>query len=544
MPGVGEPAAPEGTTGTVRLPRRQRWAATSRKAAPSSAVAAVAGISMALAFPPYGLWPLSFVAVATLSLVVRGRTLRQGAWLGFAFGFPFFLLLLDWLRSVGWDAVVGLSAIEALFMVVMAACLVLTHKLPAWPLWAACLWVGEELLRDRLPFGGFPWGRLAFANTGSPFTPLAALGGAPLVSFGVALCGTLLAAAALSGYHVWKRDPSTLSAALPGAGALVLAAAVLCAGLFVPLPTDATDHVRIAAVQGNVQRPGIHFLGRPMQVLDNHVKATLKLAADIKAGKVAKPDLVIWPENSSDLDPFTYPQAYDKITEAVRAVGVPVLVGALVDGPDAQHVQNEGIVWDPVSGPGAHYTKQHPVPFGEYVPYRKELTKVITQLNEIPRDFYPGRTNGALQVGPARLGDVICFEVAYDGIVRDTVNAGARAIVVQTNNATYGRSGQPDQQLAMYRLRAIEHGRAVVAAATSGISAVVAPDGRIEQRSKEFTQQVISADLPLRDEKTVADRVGSAPEWALAMVGLLSCAAAFAIGRRDRTRMAKGHTHQ
>jgi apolipoprotein N-acyltransferase len=333
-------------------------------------------------------------------------------------------------------------------------------------------------------------------------------------------------------------------AALTGAAALVLSAAVLLSGLLVPVPAGARDHVRIAVVQGNVQQPGLHFLGRPMMILDNHVKATLQLAAGIKAGRVPRPDLVLWPENSSDLDPFANPAAYDKITGAVRAVGVPVLVGALVDGPDKDHVQNEGIVWDPVTGPGAHYTKQHPVPFGEYVPFRKELTKVIHQLDQIPRDFYPGRTNGVLQIGPARLGDVICFEVAYDGIVRDTVNAGARAIVVQTNNATYGRTGQPEQQLAMYRLRAIEHGRAVVTAATSGISAIVAPDGKIEQRTKEFTRSVLNADIPLRDEITVADRVGAIPEWTLAMVGLLSCAAAVALGRRDLLRIAKGRQQQ
>jgi apolipoprotein N-acyltransferase len=279
----------------------------------------------------------------------------------------------------------------------------------------------------------------------------------------------------------------------------------------------------------------MHFLGRPLQILDNHVNATLKLAADIKAGRTPKPDLVIWPENSSDLDPFTYPQAYDKITEAVRAVGVPVLVGALVNGPDADHVRNEGILWSPTTGPGASYTKQHPVPFGEYVPFRKELLPLIPQLKEIPRDFYPGDHNGVMRMGPATLGDVICFEVAYDQIVRDTVDAGAQAIVVQTNNATYGRSGQPEQQLAMYRLRAVEHGRAVVAAATSGISALVAPDGTVKAHTKEFTRAVLNVNLPLRKGTTLADRIGAAPEWTLAMVGLLSCAAAILAGRRART---------
>ncbi|WP_327292153.1 apolipoprotein N-acyltransferase [Streptomyces sp. NBC_01198] len=537
-PGAGPPAAP------ARAPRRKRFAALARRSAPSSAIAAASGLALAAAFPPYDLWPLSLVAVAALSLLLRGRTVRQGAWLGFAFGWPFFIWLLQWLHTVGWDAVVGLAAIEAAFLAALGACLVLSRRLPGWPVWGACLWVTEELARDRLPFGGFPWGRLAFANTGSPYTPLAAVGGAPLATFAVALSGTLLAAAAVGAVRLYRERAWSPRAVLPAAGALVLSAAVLLAGLLVPVPTNASDHVRIAVVQGNVQQPGLHFLGRPMMILDNHVKATLKLAADIKAGRVPKPDLVLWPENSSDLDPFSNPAAYDKITQAVQAVGVPVLVGVLVDGPDADHVQNEGIVWDPVKGPGAHYTKQHPVPFGEYVPFRKELTKVISRLDEIPRDFYPGRTTGVLQIGPARLGDVICFEVAYDSIVRDTVNAGARAIVVQTNNATYGRTGQPEQQLAMSRLRAIEHGRAVVTAATSGISAIVGPDGKIEQRSKEFTQQVLNADIPLRDGTTLADRVGAAPEWTLAMVGLLSCAAAIALGRRDRTRTTKGTEQQ
>lgn len=532
---AGTPAAPERRSEPARPGRWRRLLSALRKAAPGNCAAVLCGLALAAAFPPYDLWPLSLVAVAGLSLLARGRTVRQGAWLGFVFALPFFVWLLSWLRIVGYDAVLGLSVLQALFVAALGAALALTSRLPWWPLWGACLWVAEECVRDRLPFGGFPWGRLAFANTGSPFTPLAALGGAPLVTFAVALSGTLLAAAGLSVWRLRGRRGGA-RAALPGVGALALSATVLCAGYAVPVPTAADDFVRVAIVQGDVQQPGLHFLGRPMMILDNHVRATLKLAADVEAGRTPKPDLVIWPENSSDLDPFRNPGAYDRITRAVQAIGVPVLVGALVDGPDADHVQNEGIVWEPRTGPGASYTKQHPVPFGEYVPFREELTKVIHRLDQIPRDFYPGRHTGVLRIGPARLGDVICFEVAYDGIVRDTVKAGARAIVVQTNNATYGRTGQPEQQLAMNRLRAVEHGRAVVTAATSGISAVVAPDGTVEQRTREFTQDVLTARLPLRDGLTVADRVGTAPEWTLAMVGLLSCAGALVLGRRVRTK--------
>lgn len=526
--GPSDPAPP-------RPGRMRRFRALVRREAPRTALAVLAGVALALAFPPFGVWPLSLLAVAALSLLTRGRSARQGAWLGLAFGWAFFAVLLKWLNVVGWDVVIGLAFLQGLFMALLACALALTSRLPAWPLWAACLWVCEEFLRDRIPFGGFPWGRLAFANTGSPYTPLAALGGAPLVTFAVALTGTLLAAVALTAWRLRGTAGRSARAYAPGVGALVLAAAVTAAGYAVPVPTKADDTVRIAVVQGNVQQPGMDFLGRPMKILNNHVEATLDLAERVKAGKERKPDLVIWPENASDLDPFKWPEAGDRIDRAVKAIGVPVLVGALVDHPTKEgYVENQGIVWDPEKGAGASYTKQHPVPFGEYVPFRDQLSKVITRLQRVPRDFYPGERTGVLQTGPARLGDVICFEVAYDEIPRDTVNDGARALVIQTNNATYGNTGQPEQQLVMSKLRAVEHGRAVVTAAPSGISAIVAPDGTIEQRTEEFTQDVITSDLPLRDEITLADRVGAGPEWVIAIVGALSCAGALFLGRRQR----------
>ncbi len=519
--------APEPQDPAPKPGRGARALAKVRAGLPRTGLAALAGLLLALAFPPYDLWPLSLLGVAALSLLTRGRTFRQGAWTGFALGFPFFLMLLSWLRVVGWDATVGLSVVEALFLALLGGALALTSRLPGWPLWAAALWVTQEWARDRLPLGGFPWGRLAFANTATPYTPLAALGGAPLVTFAVALSGTLLAWAALR-LRGPGRTPRT--AALGGLGAV----AALLAGYLVPVPTAADDTVKVAIVQGNVPNPGMDFLGRPMMVLNNHASATERLAADIQAGKQPRPDVVIWPENSSDLDPFSDPLARQRIDEAVQAVGVPTLVGTLVDGPDAQHVQNEGIVWDPVTGPGASYTKQHPVPFGEYVPFRAQLMKVITRLQRVARDFYPGDHNGVMQLGPAKIGDVICFEVAYDEIVRDTVDSGARVLVVQTNNATYARTGQPEQQLAMSRLRAVEHGRAVLIAATSGISAVIAPDGTVEQRTAELTPAELSATVPLRDGTTVADRVGALPEWTLAVGGLLACGAAVLVGRRRK----------
>jgi apolipoprotein N-acyltransferase len=141
-----------------------------------------------------------------------------------------------------------------------------------------------------------------------------------------------------------------------------------------------------------------------------------------------------------------------------------------------------------------------------------------------------------LDLGPARVGDVICFEIAYDSIVRDVVDGGAQVLVVQTNNATYNGTGQPAQQLAMSRLRAVEHGRAVLVAATSGISAVVRPDGDVQARSRELTTATLVADVPLRTARTVASRLGAVPEWALAALGVGAAAVATVLARRDRAR--------
>ncbi|MDT4941667.1 MAG: apolipoprotein N-acyltransferase, partial [Pseudonocardiales bacterium] len=266
-------------------------------------------------------------------------------------------------------------------------------------------------------------------------------------------------------------------------------------------------------------------------VTANHVQETQRLAAEVASGQQPQPAFVVWPENASDVDPFDDPLANQLVQHAVDAVGVPVVVGAVLDGPDAHHVQNAAIVWSP-SGPGERYVKRHLVPFGEYLPFRTVLTAIAGRFSMIAKDFAPGHRPGVLDAAGVRFADVICFEVADDGIVREAVNGGGRLLVVQTNNATYerpgddGRGGETAQQLQMSRLRAVEHGRAVVVAATSGVSAIIDPAGHVRQRSRVFTATTLVADVPLRDPRTLADRLGAWPERLVAILGLLSLVAA------------------
>ncbi len=387
------------------------------------------------------------------------------------------------------------------------------------------------------PFGGLPWARLAFSQAESPMRWLAAVGGAPLVSFAVALGGGALAQLILAArIRAWRA--TALGAAL------LVAVPVLGLVLGVTLRPASDSHGRtttIAVVQGSVPDRGLGFEDRPRQVLDNHVNETLKLAAQIRAGSQPRPSLVVWPENSSDLDPYTNLEAAAEITRAVKAVGAPILVGAIVDGPGPNHGRNVGILWSPTTGPGATYTKRHPVPFGEYIPLRSLAKVFSSKVGLVERDMVAGHGNGLLTGASFPIGDVICFEVAYDSLVRSSVSAGAQLLVIQTNNATFGHTAETYQQLAMSQLRAVEHARTVVQVATTGLSAVIGPDGNIRQRTGAlFTPGILVADIPLRTTDTLATRLGAIPEYAMASAAVLALAWSLWAARLARRKATQG----
>jgi apolipoprotein N-acyltransferase len=505
-------------------------------------VAILCGGLLSISFPPHDLWLLSPVAVAGLALVVRGRRLRAGYGLGVLFGLGFLVPLLAWSRIAGTDGWLLLSLLQALFVGLTGPLCVLAGRLPGMPVWVGSAWVVQEAVRDRVPFGGFPWGRLAFVQPAdgavAPVTHLAAIGGAPLVSFAIAFSGGLLAAAVLGlserqdSRRRGHRPPAR--PALGSAFAVLAALAVLAVGWLVPVPNGAEldprgagpERANVAAIQGNVPRIGLDWMGQRRAVTRNHLARTQELAAAVAAGRTPAPDVVLWPENSSDLDPFEDPEAAALLSEASRAVDRPLLVGAVLEGPGIGHVRNAGLIWGPQGYLGSMYVKRHPVPFGEYLPGRAVLQRLVGRFAvELPNDFLPGKAPGLLTLdgpgGSYRLGDVICFEVAYDGLVRDVVDRDARLLVVQTNNATFGRSGETYQQLAMSRLRSVEHGRSTAVVATSGRSALISPDGSVVAHSQLYTPDVLVASLPLRSSRTVADRLGNTPEFALVTLGIL-----------------------
>ena len=491
---------------------------------PLRVVAALsAGAGLLVAHPPYGVWWLAPVGVALLAWAAHGQRLRGGFTLGLIAGIVFFGPLLAWTNlHVGYAPWVLLTLFQATYLGLLGLALawmtpVVERWRYAWPVVVALLWTAQEALRARAPFDGFPWGGLAFSQSDSPALRFATLGGAPLVTFVVALAGGFLV---LALYRRWVA---------------VAAVAVMALGLAVPPSLPQGRPVVVAIVQGNVPRMGLDFNEQRKAVLDNHVRATIDLAERVKRGEQRQPDLVVWPENASDIDPLLNADAAASIDEAALAIDAPILVGAVLRGPGENQSRNAGIVWLPGTGDDQMYLKRHPVPFAEYLPLRpvvEPIARVITNQAKLLRtDFVSGDAPGVLTMGPAKVGDVICFEVAYDGVVRDVVTNGADLIAVQTNNATFNEA-EAAQQLAMVRLRAVEHGRDSLMASTVGISAFVTADGAVHQASQFNTLSVMVRELHTGGSTTLATRLGAWPEAAFAFLAVAALVLAAVIRRR------------
>lgn len=498
-------------------------------------LAAVSGLAAALAFPPYDAWWLLPLAVAGLVVAVPppGRSSgRATALVGLAYGLTFAGVLMSWISVIGPDVAVGLAVLEGSFYALLALGLRWVRHLPLWPLWGAVVFTGVDLLRGAVPWGGMPWGSLAFATADSPWAPAMTWVGTAGTGILVALAGTTLAWLVLEVAPGGRRR-----------GVLVVLAPLAVAALTLPVVTVAWQPpagdratARVAAVQGNVPGEGMDAFSERRAVLDNHVRGTYQLAARVDAGETPRPDLVLWPENSTDIDPFEDPSVHDDIQGAVDAVGAPTLVGAMVRGPGERDVENQGIVWEPDTGPASHYAKRHPVPFGEYIPMREQLAQWFERLDQIPRDMVPGTLTGALELGGTTIGDVICFEVAYDDLVHDVVDDGARMLVVQTNNATYMDTGQVEQQFAIARLRAVETQRYVAVVATNGVSGLIAPDGSVLARLPVRSTATWEADVPQLTGLTPAVRWAAEITWGVGAAALLAALVGLALDGRRRRR--------
>lgn len=499
-------------------------------------LAAAGGVLAGLAFAPFDLFWCLPLAVACLTLATADVRLRSGLVYGLLFGLAWMGVLLFWVRAIAWPLWPLLAAAEAAFIGLLGVALTLAWRLPGRVVWQACCWIAVESLRSEVPFGGFPWGRLGHATLDTPYASLVPFVGLAGTGFAVALSGTALGALVAAA--------RTRRGSVRGRSPAVALAAVLLALVIAPRPDpngpNPLPAINVAAVQGNTPGLGLDAMAERRAVLDNHVRATLPLADDIAAGRAPRPDLLVWPENASDIDPYRDQAAYDAISGAVAAVGAPALTGVVVDRGDApgegaaEGWRNRALSWTATGEISGYYDKRHPVPFGEVIPLRRWLAPLIPLLDQIPSDMIPGSRPGALQVGQTTLGILMCFEVADSSLLYDAVGAGAEVVAVPTNNATYQGTTQLAQQFAISRLAAIEAGRPVVVAATTGITAVIAADGSVVRRLPERTTGVAQTTIRPASGMTWAMRWGRWPEVGLASAALASVLAGLVARRRAR----------
>jgi apolipoprotein N-acyltransferase len=468
-------------------------------------------------FPPFDLGVLIVVPLAVLFWTWRDARPRHAALYGFAFGVGCYGVVLEWVRYFGAVAIVpfvaAMAAAVALVGVIVAAS---ARRGISSPLLTAAAWVLLEAIRGRTPFGGFAWADVGIAlHDLSPARALASFGGVPLVSFVcVAAAGFLLDLALAARAH--RRH------------ALVLASSGVAATLVVALLADVTRYeprvtgrLRVAMLQGDDQE--LSLAAQQDQLLTGK---SLALAERLRGDY----DLIVFPEGALDTDPQLDPDLRAQLTTIAREHHASLLVNARTPAGNGKD-RNSNIMYEPTGKFQGVYSKQHLVPFGEYVPWRDSLG-FISELRQIPYDYEPGHETVVFRAAKHRIGSVICFESAFGPLVRDSVRKGAEAIVVSTNNRSYRRSGNSEQHLANSQMRAAETARPVLQASVSGISAVIDPDGTVRDTTDLFEQAIVRATITTTTGETPYVRFG---DWIVLLSALGLVAAGVVAVRSEPT---------
>lgn len=493
-------------------------------------VATLGGLLNAMAYPELGWWPLIFLGTPLILFALVGRRMPGALLVGLLGGFAFWGTHIFWLTvylgAVPWLALAGLQSI---FFALGCALIALAWRAGetafrgAWgrlgllPVVIAGLWTLREFVTSNWPYGGFSWGRLAFSQSESPFGDLVAWVGVSGLSFLIAWVSALVVQAAREDFGPRRALRSVLPVGLV---ALLLAVPAF--------PVTTSGSIRIAAVQGNSDA-GLFAEYRPGEILQDHLEATEPLYGE-------DVDLVVWPENSSDLNPLEVSEsaaALDLVTERMDA---PLVTGTITS--DGDDIYNSLLLWRNGEGAVDQYDKIHPVPFAEYLPDREFWYPLAPDLlSLIPRDYSIGTRDNLFEVPSAEgenvlAGLAICFDIVDDNLIRQMIDGGAEIILAPTNNADFGRSDESVQQLAIARLRAIETGRSVVNASTVGTSAIIAPDGSTIDRLPTFEAGSMVQDVPLSSTTTLATIAGQAIELSVSAFGLIALAFAMFVRRR------------
>lgn len=442
-------------------------------------------------------WYLAILSFVILIWLLDRNTQKNRIFILTIFAIVSFSPQLIWMKVIGPDAWILVTLLCVLVWPLLGLIQVSRSQFSSIVIFGSGVVVGEAI-RSHIPFGGFPWSLIAYSQVDGPLAPLAKIGSSSLVSFSViAVAGLIL---------------QLFSRKFVSRATLLIVLTILVTNI--PI-IAAKDSIKLVAIQGNVPRLGLDLGAQRRAVLNNHLNLTNQYLAQTES--VDRADLIIWPESSTDIDPLTNREVAQDISQLVDRGGVPILVGATTRGDNPKGPRNSGIFWTE-NGPTDIYTKNNLVPFGEYIPFRQILSEYIDRIALVPNDYIPGTQLGLFEVGNTIFGDVICFEIAFGDYVRQVVNSGAQFLTVQTNNATYGKTDQPEQQFTISRFRAIEHQRAIIVASTSGISGAIDQNGVVLAKTGQFEPAIVQVDLPVVNQRSFSDRF---PRWATIIAFLI-----------------------
>jgi len=483
-----------------RLPRTAPWK--------QAALAFGAGALAALAFSPFGWWPLAPVSLALLFLLWNDTTPRRAFFLGWAYGMGLFAFGLFWVRisisvyggapeALAVGAALALAALMAAFHGLAGA---LAARLTRPGIWqraafaAPAAWAFGEWLRSWV-FTGFPWLQLGYSQIDSPLAGLAPLGGVLSVTLGVALVAGWAAALTL------RETPRSLAISL---GLLVLGSLLIRDH---PWTHAEGEPLRAALIQGNIAQEQKWAEGSLFTTAERYLDMT---------GDHADADLIVWPEAA-------LPALADEIEDTLlaplqswaREKDATVLLGILFREQPGERYFTSLLS---LNGGRDRYDKRHLVPFGEYFPFGFLWKDALRGLATLSEDFTPGSAEKPLlHAGKWILGGSICYEILFGEEVRQALPE-AHLLVNVSNDGWFGDSLGPHQHLEIARMRALENGRELLRATNTGITAVIDPAGRIRDRLPQFERGALVTEVQPRTGLTPYSRWGELPVLAIVLL--------------------------
>jgi len=424
------------------------------------------------AFEPIGQW---FLAIFGYALFFRKLSkTRKPVLYSFIFAFLANAIVLNWSsKYVGSLPWILLSLLQALFYIPVGW---VQRRFSSLTLTIFAILLCEEV-KARFPFGGFSWTRIAFSQVGSPYLPLVSIGGVLLLS-----AATLYLALVFSRFQL-------KSFAL-------LAVSFILVSL-IPANSSGSEKISLVAIQGNTPEIGLNFNSRAKAVFDLHLNTTRRFVQ-------GKYDAIVWPENAIDIDPRKYPEVEKEIVALTKEFATPLIAGVVLTGNNGP--ENASVMYGQNSQISSTYIKRYLTPFGEYMPLRS-LAEIASPYASSVVDFQAGDRLVTHRIRDAQIAPIICYEIINDGLVRESALA-AGALLVQTNSATFAKTSESAQQLAITRIRAIEHARDILSVSTVGISAFIDNNGAVISKTQENVSASLGGALSVSHEHTWADRLG------------------------------------